>query len=497
LLTRNAYINFIGQLIPIPVAVFTIPLLIEALGTARFGVLALAWVVMIYFAMFNFGLGRATTKFVAEHYARGETENLPELVWSSIVFHIGLGLLGGVIFASLTPVLTESVLNIPEHLLIETRTSFYLLATSIPLVVTTICLRGILEAMQRFDLINAIKIPASTFNYLGPLLALFFVDSLAAAIGVLVISRGVVLLAYFLLCLRIMSALSQGFRFNAARMKPLIGFGGWLTISGFMIPTVSFIDRFVIGALVSLSAVTVYITPYEIIMKLTIFSASLLTVLFPTFSIMALERGSEIRRLFGLALKHLLILVAPIVGVLLSMSQELLTLWIGEELARNSAPIAEWLAIGVLINVLAQVPFTALQGVGRADVIAKLQLAQLPFYILAVWYLVGTLGVTGVAMAWTLRALCEAVTFFIAADRLLPASVDMTGKPVFIAVSVAAFLLLFLGMGPTLPDAPILKGILTMSLFGLFTLFEWLFLLSSANRKTIIGGAKSILKAAR
>ena len=245
------------------------------------------------------------------------------------------------------------------------------------------------------------------------------------------ISRAVVLLAYFLLCLRTMPELSRGFRFNAVRMKPLVGFGGWLTLSSFMVPSISFIDRFMIGALISLSAVTVYITPYEVITKLTIFWPACSPFCFP---LSARWLWSVPQRSAGYTnglLNSLLVLVAPIVGVLLALSEDLLSLWIGAEIARSSAPVGKWLAVGVLIYVLAQVPFTALQGIGRADVTAKLQLIQLPFYALAVWYLIGALGVTGVAVAWTLRALCEAVIFFVAAGKLLPAPGEENGRNFF------------------------------------------------------------------
>lgn len=494
LLARNTYISFIGQGAPILVAVFAIPLLIDMLGTERFGVLALAWVVMGYFGLFDFGLGRATTKFVAEYRARGELEDLPELIWSSVVFHIVLGLLGGVILGSLIPWLTSSVLNTPNFLLSETRAAFYLLAASVPLVVTTAALRGVLEAMQRFDLTNAVKIPASTINYLGPLPILFFVDSLVAVVGFLVVSRGVVLLAYLLLCLRTVPALSQGFRFSMTRMKPLVGFGSWLTISSFFGPTISSIDRVMIGSLVSLSAVTVYVVPYEVVTKLIIFATSLLTVLFPAFSSLAVDRSWELRRLYGRALKYLLVLVAPIVGMLLALSGDLLSLWVGAELAQNSAPIAKWLAVGVLANILAQVPFTLLQGIGRADLTAKLQVAQLPFYALIVFYLLGLLGITGVAVAWALRATVEAAMLLFAADRLLPASREETGKNLSVIVAVPVFLLLFLGVGLAMPNPTILKVGIVALLLGIFVFCEWVFFLEPKDREAFIGGAKSTLR---
>ncbi len=188
-MVRNAYINFIGQGIPILVAVLAIPLLINALGTERFGVLSLVWVVMMYFGLFDFGLGRATTRSVAEYHARNDMQAVPELVWSSLAVHAVLGLFGGVLLACVASLLTNDILNIPVRLQSEARTCFYILAVSIPFLVVIVALRGVLEAVQRFDLITIVNVPASAINYLGPLAILYFVDNLVGVVGVLAISR--------------------------------------------------------------------------------------------------------------------------------------------------------------------------------------------------------------------------------------------------------------------------------------------------------------------
>lgn len=494
LLARNAYINLLGQAAPIIVAIFAIPLLIKDMGLERFGVLTLAWVVMGYFGFFDFGLGRATTKFVAEYHARDEMEALPKLIWSSMLVHVFLGLLGGALLALLTPWLTQSILNIPSSLLTETKIAFYLLAASVPLIVITAALRGVLEGIQRFDLVNIIKVPASILNYLGPLPILIFVDSLIAVVGFLVVSRGVVLLAHFFLCLRTLPMLSRRFSFDVTHMRPLLSFGGWLTVSSFLGPSIASIDRFMIGAFVSLSAVTLYATPYEVVTKLMIFSTSLLSVLFPAFSAIAVDRAQDLRRLYFRAIKYLLVLVAPIVGVLLALSYELLSLWVTSEFARDSAPVAQWLAVGVLIVIAAQVPASLLQGLGRADVTGKLQLLQLPLYALAVWALI-RMGIVGVAVAWTLRAVVDAVMMFVAAHRLLPAPAKKPEEHFFWTsiTIISGFLLLFLGTGSVLGELVIPKIALVAALTGVLVLWEWMFFLGTADRKAFLGVVKPIL----
>lgn len=69
---RNTMWNLLGALLPIPVALVCIPVLVCGLGLDRFGVLGVAWRVMGYFGMFDFGFGQSTTRFVSADVARGE-----------------------------------------------------------------------------------------------------------------------------------------------------------------------------------------------------------------------------------------------------------------------------------------------------------------------------------------------------------------------------------------------------------------------------------------
>ena len=77
------------------------------------------------------------------------------------------------------------------------------------------------------------------------------------------------------------------------------------------------------------------------------------------------------------------------------------------------------LAPGLLANALAQVPFTLLQGMGRADVPARFHLVELPLHAVVTWVLVARWGVAGAAAAWTLRAAADAALLFVAAALLL------------------------------------------------------------------------------
>ena len=66
MVTRNALLNLVGHLAPLLAALIFVPPLISRLGTERFGFLALAWVLVGYFSLFDLGLGRTLSRLVAE-----------------------------------------------------------------------------------------------------------------------------------------------------------------------------------------------------------------------------------------------------------------------------------------------------------------------------------------------------------------------------------------------------------------------------------------------
>src|SRR2546428_13240441 len=63
---RHTLYNILGQALPLAVGLVAIPILTRSLGDTRFGLLALMWAIIGYFSLLDLGLGRGTTKFVAE-----------------------------------------------------------------------------------------------------------------------------------------------------------------------------------------------------------------------------------------------------------------------------------------------------------------------------------------------------------------------------------------------------------------------------------------------
>jgi O-antigen/teichoic acid export membrane protein len=487
LLLRNTVLNFIGRLVPLVIAVFTIPYVIRGLGVDRFGILSLAWVILGYFGLFDLGLGRATTKFVAEELGRDQIERVPKIIWTSLTVQTIMGAVGGIALAVVTPVLADKILRIPPHLVNETKLIFYILSLSVPLVICSRNLIGVLEASQRFDLINAIQIPSSSLSLLIPAIGVSLGLTLPSIVVLLAVSWVLSTLIYFLLCLKVFPRLRGGVTIDSRLFRPLLTFGGWVTLSNALIPILLYLDRFIIGAVISIAAISYYTAPYQMVSQLIIVPGVLAVTLFPAISSLSPVNRKDLQRLYARSLKYIILIMGPMVALAILFARDILKIWLGEEFAIRSTHVFQFLALGMLLNALAQMAATLLDGIGRPDLRAKVFLSYVPLYVGLLWLLVGKYGIEGAALAWALRAGLELILFFEISRRLTHISSGVFAKNGLLR-GVMAFggfcIIVILGY-------VLAKGILIQSLsilIGLiaFAFFAWKYAIDDVEKRLFL-----------
>ncbi|MDT8070862.1 MAG: flippase [Terriglobia bacterium] len=420
-LLRNSIINLLGDGAPFVVAVIAIPRLIDALGTARFGVLTLIWMVISYFTVFDLGVGRALTNLISRELGKGDETSIGPLAWTAIMLTAGLGTLGGILLAGCSHWLVYSVLRVPESLCPETVRAFQLFAISIPAVLTTTGFRGILEAYHRFDIAVSIRGPMTAYNFGAPLAVLPFSHSLVPIIVVLLVGRYVSLLLHFTACITMFQPLRPIFQWRTATLSPLLTFGGWLTVSNVITPVMSGMDRFLVGALVSIQAVAYYATPYEIITKLLIVSGAVGGVFFPTFSSVLMSDVPRTSQIYARATRFLVFLLLPTTVLAIILARPGLRLWLGQDFASHSTLVLQILSIGVMMNALASLPYALVQGAGRADWTAKMHMVEMPVYLGVFWLLTTRFNIVGAAIAWAVHTTLDLIILRSMARRVLTA----------------------------------------------------------------------------
>lgn len=484
LLARNTILNFIGQVIPLLVGIVTIPYVIRGLGVERFGILSLIWVFLGYVSLFDFGLGLATTKFAAECLGRGEVDDLSKWVWTSLGIQVLFGVGGGLLIATFAPLLVEEVLTISPLLAVETKSSFFIVGAFLPFVVATAALRGVLEAGQRFDLVNYVNIPASVSMFLLPAFAVPLDLRLPGIVLLLAAARAVAMLAYLFLSLRLFPSLRKNLSFDATLVRPLMTYGGWVTVSNVVSPLLTHMDRFFIGSRFSMAAVAYYTAPYEAVTRLAIFPRSLVRTLFPAFSSLGASNAREsLGQIFIRSVKYLLLVLGPFPVLIVVFAPEILGLWLGAEFAEKSTLVLQILAVGVFANSLAFIPFGLLQGLGRPDLTAKFHLVELPLYAGLLWFLVGDIGIAGAALAWTLRVGVDAILLYGASwwFKFVPAH-DLEKRGFVRSIFAFLALTVLLPLTALTAEGLLLRVFLAMLLIALFAVVTWRYALDEHER---------------
>ena len=415
--------NAAGRGLPLLLALALTPVLVQQMGIERWGLFTLALALVGVFGVFDLGVGAALTRALATRIGAGEKAGAAELAGAAIT---ALALVSGIVavaaFAAV-PFLVERLLNTPPALQAEAVAAFRVLCLAAPLVVVNAALWGALAAHQRFREANLVTIPVATMYYLGPVLVLAVWTSLVGVVLALVACRLANTLSYLWLARRDLPGLRPAMpRWTV--VGPLLRIGGWMSASGMLTQALLYADRFLVGALLTLSAVAFYATPLDLVMRMWILPVAVAQALLPA---MASAYATHARTTAGLLRRGALLVsaaVLPACVLLVAAGPEILRLWLGAEFAAGGGRVLQILSVGIFFSCAAFAPGALLDAIGRPDANAKWQLAQaalfLPLSALGlVWF-----GIEGAAAAWAARCAADAAGRLFLAARLYPAAAE-------------------------------------------------------------------------
>lgn len=484
----NSFYNLLGYGIPLLFALIFIPTILHKLGTDKFGVLNLAWIVIGYFGFFDLGIGRALTRIVSEKIGMNQYSEIKSFFWTSFFLMFLFSSFISFCLYFLSDKLIFNFFKIPPALQFETLQAFHLLILSIPIVTTSAGIRGLLEAYQRFDIINIIRVILGVSSFLVPVLVLIFTSNLYWIILFLVIIRTVIWLMYLLSAFRINKDLLSSISINFSLIKTIFKLSSWMTVSNVTVPIIVYIDRLLIASLISATAVTYYATPYEITTKLLIVPSALTAVLFPTFAANFFKDKMSTIKLADKAMKYISLLLFPLIATITIFSFELLKIWLGTEFAQQSYLILQFLSVGIFFNSIAYIPFSFIEGIGRPDITAKIQLIELPIYVIFMWMAIKISGIYGAAFIYMLRMILDFSMMIYFSKRIVKIKINFDRKISFlIFFPLSVLTISFIQVLP-------LKIISSIIVLIVFAFISWKFLLDEEDISIINTKIKPLLK---
>lgn len=472
--------NLLGNILPILVALVSVPVIAHHAGVERLGALGVVWALVGYFGFLDFGLSRVVTRRVANAVEQGRlSEELTELrgfFWWWVVpvlVMIALSFLGlHALFAG----------YLPSGPMGQELTQVWAwIAWSIPVTLATNWLRGILEGLQRFARINVLRTVFGTWTYAAPAIAVLYLPTLEVMIASIVLGRIVAFVAHALACLQAEREIILGpAPRRSGSVQRFLTEGGWMTVSNLISPLMVYFDRFVLAALLPAKSVAWYVTSQEVMLRTLLIPGALAGVLFPRFSGASNSAAlATYIALYQRGIRVVAALMLPLCLLAAAGAYDAMRIWMGEPFALNSYRVVEIIAVGIFANSIAQLPFAWLQGMGRSKLTAQLHIVEFPLYAAGLYFCVGYWGIVGAAWMWTFRVLMDCLLLLkMAAQRGAYGAHSI----VLVGISLVAMVGFFTGPGWNWEWR---AGLCVVSV-GIALVFAWFGLLKNEDREGVL-----------
>lgn len=411
----NAVYNILGAILPTLAGIYAVRILLSNLGTDRMGIFTLALSIVGFAGIFDLGLGRSLTQTVA--CAMGQEKPLSViaiLVRRTLLIVISMGIFWGILLWFTAGWFSRDVFRLEDVLAEEAYAGIHWLAVAIPVLFLTTSLIGIFEGLQKFAVVNVVKVPLSILTFLVPAIGSFETNNVGLIIGLLVIVRVFGVIVWIWILFKLLPLFEDDVVSYCLDSRPMWRFTGWLSVSNIVGPLMAQADRFYLASIFPPAMIAYYTVPLDTLSRSTILPLAAMNAAFPALAHSGYKSTEAVEVIKGAVWYIFVFWAIPIMIISIAL-EWLLTVWLGSEFTIKALPIAQWLLLGVLLNGFAHIPFALFQSDRRADLTAKLHVAELPIYVMFLVTLVDVYGLIGAAFAWTARVILDTGMLFLLA----------------------------------------------------------------------------------
>jgi O-antigen/teichoic acid export membrane protein len=169
-LSRNVAASVVNAAAVVATSLVSVPLILDAVGTAGYGVWTLGLALILYASILETGLGPAIQRFTAFARGAGDAGGLARLGWSTVALYLAGGLLAGALLALLAPVLVD-LFDLPRRLHDDAETMFRLLGGALALALLAAGMGNLLQGLERFGTL-ALSAAAGALAFLASVIVL-------------------------------------------------------------------------------------------------------------------------------------------------------------------------------------------------------------------------------------------------------------------------------------------------------------------------------------
>jgi O-antigen/teichoic acid export membrane protein len=413
-IVRNVISQWGAHVITAALGIVMPPFLLDRLGKDGYGLNNLIGDLGGYSTILYFGFGAAVVRHVAACHARDEQTNLNETVSTVFMVYLRIGAVC-VLAATALAWPLPWIFDIPPALVTESRLRLVLTGVAVLVDFVGSVFGGVLMGLERYDMVNGIRLIALAFRTVAVLVAVSLWRSILALGVVAVLTSLTEQAAYYYYAHRVMPALRVTPALNRPdRVASLFTFSIQSFVFTMSDRVINYTDSLVIGQARGASATG----PYAFALRLVDFAREAIDraagVLMPGFAAAAAQgRTERVRAFWRTGSKAIITLAGPIALVQTLWGRHVLTLWLSHNsnaadaarVVAEAAPCMVWLSLAFLMQMAGRgLARPLFEGLGELRVPARIAMMEAAANLLLSVILVRTWGVQGVAFATFLPA---------------------------------------------------------------------------------------------
>ena len=334
---KNVLFGFSTWLLPLILSFFATPIIVTALGNEDYGIYALVLGFIGY--SFNFSIGRAITKYVAEYIVNDDFEKINEVISSTLVLNLLVGFIGFLTIVLLADWFVTDLFQIEGvEAQNKTRNALYISSAIIFFTMLNQVFNSIIQGLQRFDVYSKIFNIQSFFLLMGNVLLALSGFGLIALLVWNLVLISLTCFVVGILSKRLLPEYKFTFQIKAKTLRLVLKYSSAIIIYQLMANFLLLFERGWIMRRLGAENLTFYVIPMMLGIYIHSFISSLMLVIFPLASELN-ENREKLLKLYTKAMKMVCFLVIFLGSTLIVMSEEFLLLWMGKDFAINSTEL--------------------------------------------------------------------------------------------------------------------------------------------------------------